>query len=107
MKIHNLDDFTRGWFVGNFDPSLIKLDEIEVAVQRFKKGDYEPKHVHNVATEMTVIVSGRAEMSGIEYAEGDIVEIKPGNATDFRAIEDTITVVVKTPCVPSDKYLLD
>ncbi len=107
VKKYSLDDFIRGWFVGNFDPTLIKSDKIEVAVQRFKAGDCEPKHVHKVATEITVIASGRAEMSGVEYTEGDIIVIEPGYATDFRAIENTTTVVVKTPCVPSDKYLID
>ena len=57
-----------------------------------------------MAREITLIASGRATMNGIEYVAGDIVEIPPGEATDFRAIEDTVTMVVKVPSVAGDKY---
>ena len=45
-------------------------------------------------------------MNSIEYSEGDIIQIDPGDSTDFEVIEDTITVVVKQPSVKGDKYLL-
>ena len=81
------------------------LPAVEVAVQAYVKGQREPRHVHRVATELTVIVSGRAAMNGVEYRAGDIVTIPPGSATDFVALEDVVTVVVKLPSVRGDKYL--
>lgn len=45
-------------------------------------------------------------MNGTEYGEGDIIRIDTGKATDFEALEDTITVVVKRPSVAEDKYIL-
>ena len=41
MNIAKLEDMTRGWFVGNFTPSLLKTNDVEVAIQKYKKGDYE------------------------------------------------------------------
>lgn len=107
MKIVPLKDYVRGWFVGGFEPTLYNSLEVEVAVQHFKQGDYEASHCHKIATEITVIVSGVANMNGNRVYKGDIVVIEPGEYTDFEAIEDTITTVVKIPCVPGDKYLLD
>jgi hypothetical protein len=37
---------------------------------------------------------------------GDIITIEPGEATDFEVLEDTITTVVKLPCVKDDKYII-
>ena len=37
MKVNNLDNFIRGWFVGNFEPTLYKTNDVEVAVQYYKK----------------------------------------------------------------------
>ena len=37
--------------------------------------------------------------------KGDIIVIEPNEASDFEALEDTISVVVKMPCVLDDKYL--
>jgi len=45
-------------------------------------------------------------MNGTLYSSGDIITIEPGEATDFQALEDTITTVVKIPCVKDDKYIV-
>ncbi|MFS1977264.1 hypothetical protein [Vibrio splendidus] len=105
MDKHNIDDFVRGWFVGGFEPTLFKTTDVEVAVQKFKKGDKEASHCHKVATEITVIVAGKARMKGKVLNEGDILHIRPGEYTDFEALEDTVTTVVKLPGALNDKYL--
>lgn len=105
MEQYKLENFTRGWFVGGFEPTLAKTTGLEVAIQHFKKGDKEESHCHKIATEITVIVTGKARMKNMILLEGDIVKIPPGEYTDFEAIEDTITAVVKYPGVLNDKYL--
>ena len=105
MKKHNLDDMVGGWFIGHFDPTILKTDDFEVAVKIYKKGDYEENHYHKIATEYTLIMDGEVIMSGEKYSSGDIVVIKPNESVDFRALTDVKTVVVKTPSVANDKYL--
>lgn len=104
MTIGHLDDMTKGWFVGNFEPSIYKTNDCEVAVKEYKKGDKERKHYHKVATEITVIVKGRVRMFDTVYSKGDIVVVEPGDATAFEALEDVINVVVKIPGANNDKY---
>jgi quercetin dioxygenase-like cupin family protein len=106
MKTAKLEDMSRGWFIGNFEPSLFRTDAFEAAVKTYRKGDYEQAHSHRIASEYTVIISGRARMNGVEYGAGDIVVMEPGEVTDFAALEDgTVNAVVKVPCVKGDKYL--
>lgn len=106
MKIAKLGDMVKGWFIGNFEPSLCKTNDVEVAVKTYKKGDKEDKHYHKVATEYTVIISGRVKMNDTEYVAGDIIVMEPNEATDFECLEDgTINVVVKLPGANNDKYL--
>lgn len=106
MKIARIDEMTKGWFIGNFEPILLKTNAVEVALKKYKKGDYEKAHYHKIATEFTVIVSGRVRMNGKEYIEGDIIVIEPNDSTDFEALEDnTVNVVVKIPGANNDKYL--
>lgn len=106
MKINKLQNMTKGWFIGNFEPTLFNTDQFEVAVKQYKAGEKEEKHYHKVATETTVIVSGMVLMNGKTYNSGEIITIEPGEATDFEALTDTITTVVKIPCVKDDKYTL-
>jgi quercetin dioxygenase-like cupin family protein len=103
----NLNQMVRGWFVGNFEPSLYKTESVEVAVQHFSAGDREAKHCHKIATEITVIVSGRVLMMGNEFKTGDIIKLAPGEYSDFHALEDTVTAVVKVPGALNDKYLAE
>jgi len=102
----NLDAMIGGWFVGDFEPSAIRTKDFEVAVKKYKAGDKEARHTHKVAIELTVVISGKVLMNSQEYEEGSIIQISPNTSSDFEAIEDTVTVVVKTPSVAGDKYIL-
>lgn len=103
----NINDFIGGWFVGDFSPSLFKTNQFEVAYKKYKAGDFEKKHLHKIAIEFTLIIEGEVMMNNVKYSEGDIITIKPNESTDFRAITNTKTVVVKTPSISNDKYILD
>lgn len=106
MDVNNLESMVRGWFVGNFDPSVFKTSACEVGVKKYTKGDYEDSHYHKVATEITVIIEGKVRMAGKEYNAGDIITIHPGDVTDFEALTDVTNVVVKIPGAENDKYIL-
>lgn len=106
MKLAHLDYMTKGWFIGNFDPSLCKTDDCEVAVKKYKKGDFESAHYHKIATEYTVVLKGRVKMFGQEFCEGDIVIVEPGESTAFEALDDCVNVVVKIPGAQNDKYVV-
>jgi hypothetical protein len=101
----NLSEMTKGWFIGDFEPTAYKTTDFEVGIKEYKAGDYEPKHLHKVAKEFTVVVSGRVKMNGVEYGKGEIIQINEFDATDFECIEDCVTVVVKTKSVKGDKYI--
>lgn len=106
MQTFKLSDMTKGWFVGAFTPTAFATDACEVAIKRYKAGDKEEAHFHKVATEVTLIVSGRVRMFGKEWGEGDIIVVAPNDATDFEALTDAINVVVKTPGALNDKFLV-
>ena len=105
MKIENLNSMIKGWFIGNFLPTLYKTEDFEVAVKYYKAGDFEKKHYHKIAQEITVIVSGKVKMNDKEYHKDDIIIMEPGESTDFYAITDAVNVVVKIPGANNDKYL--
>jgi mannose-6-phosphate isomerase-like protein (cupin superfamily) len=104
LERHHLKRFIKGWFVGNFKPTLLASDAVEIAIKHYQAGEHEMSHHHKVATELTAIVSGRVRMAGEEIGAGEIVKIHPGQSTDFTALTDAVTVVVKMPYVAGDKY---
>jgi len=105
MKIAKLQEMTKGWFIGNFNPTLLATEDVEIAVKEYPAGFSEEWHYHKIATEFTVIVRGEVEMNGVHYGEGDIIVIPPGEGTDFKTLTPVITTVVKIPGATHDKYL--
>lgn len=104
MKAFKLSDMTKGWFVGDFSPAALRTEAAEVAVKTYVSGTLEKRHLHKVAPEITLILNGRARMNETVYESGDILLIEPGEDTDFEALTDVTTVVVKIPSVAGDKY---
>jgi hypothetical protein len=105
MKVTNLKDMVRGWFVGGFSPAAYATNAVEVGFKSYTKGDKEERHFHKIATEITLIQKGHVRMNGREFGVGDIIVLQPLESCDFEVLEDTDTVVVKVPGVPHDKYL--
>ena len=98
-------DFVGGWFVGDFDPAVIRTSGAEVSVKSFMTGETDAEHYQRQSQEVTVVVAGRCRIGGKIMEEGDIVLIHPLEAADFEAITDVTLVAVKVPSLPSDKVV--
>ena len=107
MDISTLDLMERGWFIGGFTPAVYSTEDVEVAIKKYKKNDEEDNHIHKIATEITVILSGKARMNDRVFSDGDIITIFPGEEANFYAMTDLITVVIKFPSVVNDKYIVE
>jgi quercetin dioxygenase-like cupin family protein len=104
MEAAKLESMVKGWFVGAFQPTAYSTEACEIAVKKYLAGEYEAAHYHKVATEITVVISGAVLMCGQKWGAGDIIKLAPGEITDFQALTDTETVVVKIPGALNDKY---
>ena len=106
MNQYKLKDMVRGWFVGQFSPTTFATGACEVAVKQYKGGDIEAAHYHSIATEITVVISGKIRIANREFGDGDIVVLKPGEIASFEAITDSVNVVVKIPGALNDKFFI-
>lgn len=104
IKVKKLKDFTGGWVMGDFYPSLRKTRKFEVGIKHYSAGDSEREHCHYHAIEHTVIVEGQAKFNDRLVSAGDIVSVPKGEYVAFQAVTDVITVVIKYPSVLNDKH---
>jgi len=102
-----IEDFTGGWFIGNFEPSLLKTNDFEVSVKMHPAGQVWEKHYHKEATEYNYVFDGVVEIDGVEYVKGDVFVIHPDFVVDPNFKEDCTIMCVKTPCVIGDKYEIE
>lgn len=105
MKLDNIRNYTGGWFIGNFAPSMLPTDAFEISVKRYFQGEREAVHFQHRAVEFTVIISGKCRIGELFLGADDIIRIDPHEAADFEALTDVVLVAVKAPSIPSDKVL--
>lgn len=108
MKIYRIEDFTRGWIIGDFEPSLIKTKDFEVGLLKHKKDEVWPNHVHMLADEYNVLVSGKMlikyrDEEWYKLLPGDVFVIAKGDSCKPMFLEDCTLLVVKVPSVIGDK----
>lgn len=104
MIKHNIKDFWRGWFIGNFEPSVLRTEQFEVGVLEHKKGEQWKAHYHAVGTEYNVLLTGSMIICGETVRQGEIFIIAPNEVADPVFLEDCTVLCVKTPSLPGDKY---
>jgi len=96
----------RGWFIGNFDPSLLKTTHVEVGVLTHLKGEYWSPHYHMLGTEYNVLLTGKMRVCNTELSAGDTFVIEPYEVADPIFHEDCTIICVKFPGNNNDKYLV-
>jgi len=108
MKIEKLKDMKGGWFIGNFEPSVHKSEDFEIAVHEHKKDEVHDNHYHKISTEINVLLSGELSLDGGKtfLNSGDIFTIYPEEIVYPVFKTDCKIVVVKIPSSIDDKYIV-
>jgi len=106
MKIDRIENYKGGWIVGDFEPSLFKNPNVEVAYKFNKQGEYCAPHYHKACVEINLLISGTMKIQNTILHGGDLFVIYPFEITDPEFITDCAILAIKTPSVPGDKYLI-
>ena len=107
MKKFKFENFIRGWLIGNFEPSILKTKEIEVGIKHYKKGEKEPKTIHKITFELTVVIFGSIKMHNETLNKNDIILLEPNDISSFECLKDSTLLVIKYPSNPKDKYIIE
>lgn len=106
MKIYKLKDFKKGWFVGNFEPSILKTKDFELGFLFRKKGK-DASHFHKLAIEYNLLIKGKLKLNGKIINPGDLFILNKNEVAEPYFLEDTYIVCLKTPSIPGDKYIIN
>jgi quercetin dioxygenase-like cupin family protein len=104
MKVGRIENFVRGWFIGDFEPSILRTKDFEVGLLFHAKGEHHKAHYHALSDEYNVLIEGDMTIQGERYVTGDVFIIHKGVVADPIFHEDCKLIVVKIPSIPSDKF---
>jgi hypothetical protein len=104
MQKFKLEDFVRGWFIGDFTPSIFRTPNFEVGVLHHHKDELWPAHYQKVATEFNVLLSGSLSINNEIILPGEIFIIEPLEIAVPIFHEDCKVLCIKVPSLPNDKF---
>lgn len=105
MIIKDIKEFHLGWFIGDFEPSILKTRAVEVAHHHYKEGDKSIPHYHKIATEYNYIVKGSLILNEhLVLKAGHIFVYEPNEISNVYFREDTDLIIIKLPSIVGDKY---
>lgn len=114
MLLNNIDNFTRGWIVGEFSPAILQSN-IEVGIHSYTEGTIHERHYHKNCSEINICTDGVCNFHfisndiyhTIEMIKGDILVIEPYEVSQFEAVSDCSLTVIKTNSDKHDKYIVE
>jgi quercetin dioxygenase-like cupin family protein len=106
MQVNEIKNFIGGWFIGNFSPSLHQTQDFEVAYHSYHQGQIWPDHFHKIAREIVYVISGTMKINGTTVTKGNLFILEPNEISRSEYLTDCELLIVKTPSVPGDKYLI-
>ncbi len=106
MKKFPLENFDRGYFIGNFSKALFNTNAFEVSYKYHTKEDKHPIHYHRFTTEFILITKGSVIVNGTTIKSGNIFILEPYMINEIEYLEDVELVIVKTPSLPNDRVLI-
>jgi mannose-6-phosphate isomerase-like protein (cupin superfamily) len=107
MKVSKIEDYYRGWYIGNFKPACLHTTEFEVGFLTHKKDEVWPPHIHKISTEINLLLEGEMIIQDKKITAGNIFILEPNEIADPIFLTDCKLVVIKTPSIPNDKYLIN
>lgn len=106
MEITHLNEFTKGWFIGNFTPSLVQTPFIEVGIVKHKQAEYWPVHKHIASDEVNVLLEGSMTLNKIPLYKNHIFKINKDENSSVEFLTDCSILVIRIPNFKGDKVTL-
>ena len=106
VKVSEMSEMHRGWFIGDFEPSVYKTKDFEVGYLRHSKGEKWDYHYHAKSVEINYLIKGKMKINSKLINQGQIFTFEKYALSVPEFLEDCEIICVKIPSEPKDKIIL-
>lgn len=111
MKTFNINEMKNGWFIGNFEPSIHKTKQFEIAHHFHPKNECIEPHFHKQAWELNYVVDGYLSLminkETYWFSTGDFFMFEQNEYGKLHFFKNTNIMVIKVPSIPGDKFIVE
>lgn len=101
-----IENFDRGYFIGDFPKALFRTSAFEVSYKYHSKQDTHDKHFHRETTEYIFVAQGKVLVNGTIIGKGNVFILAPYVINEIEYLEDSELLIVKTPSIPTDRVCI-
>jgi dTDP-glucose pyrophosphorylase len=105
-KIIDRKDYLRGWLIGDFEPSIERNKNIELAYLFHEMNSIWDYHYHKEAIEINFLLKGSMIINNVKYNKNSLFIIDKNIVSCPLFLEDCDILCIKIPSKPKDKYIV-
>jgi dTDP-glucose pyrophosphorylase/mannose-6-phosphate isomerase-like protein (cupin superfamily) len=105
-KSININEYVRGWLIGDFEPCIKKTTNYEIGVLRHKQGEKWDFHYHKDVREINILLSGEMVINNVSVKKDTIFIFEKGMISCPLFFTDCVVLCIKVPSVPGDKLII-
>ena len=98
--------YTRGWLVGDFEPSILRTKEMDVGWMVHEKDEIWDFHYHQTCVEINFLVSGRMKINEEFIEPGQMFVFEKNIIACPLFLEKCTVLCIKIPSAPGDKCII-
>jgi len=102
----NIDEYVRGWLIGDFEPSIKRTTDYEIGVLTHKQGEKWPFHYHKESREINILLSGEMIINNQSIKRNTLFIFEKGMISCPLFLTDCIVLCIKVPSLPGDKWII-
>jgi quercetin dioxygenase-like cupin family protein len=89
-----IENFSEGWIIGDFSPSILRTRNFEVGLLLCKKGKEWPSRFHTESSKYILLIEGLMVINDQLIHPGDLFVLSPHEPTRPEFLENSRILVV-------------
>jgi len=102
----DINDYIRGWIIGDFEPCIKRTNEYEIGILSHKKGEKWGFHYHAETKEINILIQGKMRINNVLVEENTIFIFERNMISCPLFLEDCVVICIKLPSLPNDKVII-
>jgi len=104
--IVNIYNYLRGWIIGDFLPSIKKINNFEVGLLSHQKNELWDFHYHKQSIEINILIEGIININNNIIKKNQIFIFDKNIISCPLFLENCKLICIKIPSVPNDKHII-
>lgn len=102
MKQINLKEMKKGYFIGDFEPNVLRSKNVEISIKGASKYTLDAAYYRKNDVRVIYISRGKIDLDGRIYGKGDALLFEPGEIINIFALTNVDMIVINFPGTKGD-----